>query len=122
MTEKEFKKKWIKNLRSGDFAQGRDMLCKVTASGAEYCCLGVACETWHGEQVWVGRGSSDQLVTKDGHDSYWAPPFDNPVFAVKEKKGKRAVKVRLWEDFATLNDDLELSFEEIADLLEHHWI
>lgn len=38
----ERKAEWVLNLRSGNFAQGRNAL--KTESGA-YCCLGVLCET-----------------------------------------------------------------------------
>lgn len=36
---KEFAEKWLKALRSGEYAQGQNKLCN---SDSEYCCLGVA--------------------------------------------------------------------------------
>lgn len=35
-------KKWVAALRSGEYTQGRGMLCRDD----HYCCLGVACEVY----------------------------------------------------------------------------
>lgn len=38
------KQLWLTALRSGDYAQGRGALHRITADGgSEYCCLGVLC-------------------------------------------------------------------------------
>lgn len=37
------KKEWLEALRSGDYQQGREYLCRITPSGHQerFCCLGV---------------------------------------------------------------------------------
>ena len=40
---KVFKRKWIAALRSGEYKQGKEELCRVNENKVEtYCCLGVA--------------------------------------------------------------------------------
>jgi len=46
-------KKWVKALRSGDYQQGKESLCREEVSGDyKYCCLGVACDILT-EDDWV---------------------------------------------------------------------
>jgi hypothetical protein len=54
---KEIKEKWIAALRSGNYVQGREFLCKRDYNPKEYrfCCLGVLCDLsnpsrWHHEE------------------------------------------------------------------------
>jgi hypothetical protein len=42
---KRFKAKWLENLTSGKFKQGRSYLAKKYKNKSEYCCLGVAGKT-----------------------------------------------------------------------------
>ena len=42
--QKEHRHLWMKALRSGDYSQGKDVLCRERNGTFEYCCLGVACE------------------------------------------------------------------------------
>ena len=53
MINKKTKDLWIEALRSGDYEQGREALCRVDSSGnARYCCLGVLAEVVEGEDAW----------------------------------------------------------------------
>ena len=42
--QKEHRRMWVKALRSGEYAQGKDVLCRKTVDTFEYCCLGIACK------------------------------------------------------------------------------
>ena len=42
MLKKNVKKAWVKALRSGEYKQGKERLCRQNAEGElEFCCLGV---------------------------------------------------------------------------------
>ncbi len=56
----EFKEKWLKSLRSGDYEQGRRFLC----FNDNYCCLGVAYHLTHGKDP------------ENQNDHYLAPADD----------------------------------------------
>ena len=60
----EFKKQWIKALKSGDYLQGTGALSESSGSALAYCCLGVACSVAgvndydiHGE--WIDDWNGD---------------------------------------------------------------
>lgn len=126
----QIKQRWVEALRSGEYKQGRCALRSVGPDGDEqFCCLGVLADLaardgidgWHppepgGElyrwrygddsfswtgalptvvSEWAGTSNSNTLVRVPD------PPFrDQPV------------------DLITLNDSLEWSFEQIADVIE----
>lgn len=55
---KEIKEQWVAALRSGDYAQGSESLCRQDYNSEEYhfCCLGVLCDIsnpsrWHGDDM-----------------------------------------------------------------------
>lgn len=54
----KIKRKWLKGLRSGQYSQTKDVLCKETKTGkCSFCCLGVLCNI-HAEQTgghWTER-------------------------------------------------------------------
>lgn len=117
---KEFKKRWIKALRSGEYKQGRRVLNSVDDD--KYCCLGVACE----------------LLVKDKFLTKTRPPGGGPnsayVLSVKPDEAEfsrqntlyleKAIcdKIEFEENdslkLAELNDLSYLSFEEIAKYIE----
>lgn len=130
--KKTVRNKWVTALRSGLWPQCHGNLRQAGGQFAEtetgYCCLGVLCEIAANEGV-VNR----QYNPRSGYWAYgadtetgvlprevveWAGLTDDDPF-VPAPEG--------WEDsdlaggsicLTTVNDDLKLSFTEIADLIE----
>lgn len=97
---KEYIRKWIAALESGQYTQGKYYLKK----GGRHCCLGVACE------VAIQNGLE---LSIDNHGlSYY---FDG-------NSAELPTKVKEWygishedeHEFMLLNDHYELDFKEIA--------
>lgn len=122
----DVKRVWLKELRSGKYDQGKGHL----NLGGRYCCLGVLCEIAVENEV-IARssdqnessyGTPEELEDHDGATAYppkgvvdWAGlPSENPKVTYEHcdmcGPGTRAL--------SELNDDEELSFEEIADIIE----
>ena len=92
----DFKALWIETLRSGIYKQCKGALRK----GDTFCCLGVACDLidkdgWESGAFGMGWNGSDSTDL----------PFIHPDEAL---------------DLVKLNDGERLSFEEIADYIEHN--
>ncbi len=106
---KELKQKWIDALRSGDYEQGKGLLCRITPDGAKYCCLGVLCEVENGEDIW-------ELET--GHGTTFC-----------SAQGNGGVYGEQYLDYSTItglmhkNDGVfvdKLNFTEIADWIDEN--
>ena len=110
----EVKTKWLDALRSGLYDQDRGRL----RTEAGFCCLGVLCDLYaeehkdvhwmtsyvEGEYTFLGReGTLPQPVV------YWA--------GLKSSAPSVSYENDTYE-LAELNDSLELSFDEIADVIE----
>lgn len=108
MTDEEFRKEWIKALRSGDYKQGESYL----RDEDRYCCIGVACDI-HPEIRW-----KEELLTVG---SLW-----NAVTSGDEYNGSGQLSdpylIGLSDDaqdvLIALNDEEGFTFSEIADVLE----
>jgi hypothetical protein len=79
----DIKAKWLEDLRSGNFRQGRAVLHRVTRDDNgkivhEFCCLGVLCEQAVAagvvERTFVGDASGT------GHYRYHAPGVDGACY------------------------------------------
>lgn len=108
-------KEWIKELRSGNYKQGRGTLRNAKN---ECCCLGVLCDLMEGTE-WTydepfGRyyiGASTAIVPP--HIAKWAGmKFSNGNYRGDDNYSTSLV-------FA--NDTGRKSFKEIADIIEKHW-
>lgn len=82
--DKKFKKKWVKALRSGEFAQGDGCLMFEEEDTRYHCCLGVAKELHIGRPLSIDEGKESlfgepiglseevqdhlSLMNDDGHD------------------------------------------------------
>lgn len=108
-----WKKKWVDALRSGEYEQGQGGLRSTTD---KFCCLGVLtdlcikeglAEDWEiGDECWWEA---------EGYAGYTPP-------SVHEATGAGfSSSIPGMGHLATLNDDVGLSFEEIADLIEEHF-
>lgn len=92
--DKELKRKWVEALRSGKYEQGHGALRKDD----KFCCLGVLCD----------------VVDPNGwsEDCYWRGEYALPPSHVL---GNLTAS-----DLVYLNDEKNLSFEQIADYIEKH--
>lgn len=109
---KDVKQKWVDALRSGKYEQGRFLLKN---NDGQYCCLGVLCDLAVQEGVARETAESDEFYY-DG-DALTPPP------SVKEWAGSNLEYLDIggegeFEFYAELNDYDDLTFDQIADLIE----
>ena len=107
MLDVKFFKKWIKALRSGEYIQGKNNLCK----DGRWCCLGVGCDI-SGKGTWMSTGFGDKkyVIGKDSHNGVMP-------FSLMEEIGLT------WKHLGALvqmNDAKinSFSFKQIADYIE----
>ena len=103
MTINSNAQKWVEALRSGGYKQG--VGCLYDSHHDKYCCLGVACKVYEKETGDnLGVGSRSTLIgypqVKD-----WLSLRTNCASYINNS-------------LINLNDDDELSFSEIADVIE----
>lgn len=112
---KKIKAAWLKALRSGKYKQGREALNK----NGEFCCLGILCEIAVKKKI---TKSFDNAINRiisygqQGNDSY-LPPSVVEWAGLEErdpwvKYGDRELTL------SELNDELQLSFKQIANVIE----
>lgn len=96
------KARWVAALRSGDYAQGREVFLDSVTN--QYCCLGVLCEVAD-VPVHMEFGTNLADNYSDVRELLVARyPQDNPIV----------------EDLWRMNDSLQKSFDEIADFVEEN--
>jgi len=103
--KKRIKNKWLKELRSGAYKQGRGVMLKITDEGDEFCCLGVLCDiharetgnAWCVNQTTVSVNSSPDSM------------FSGPRYLEHEMELPQGVV-----DWAGL-DSLDPVVKEVAD-------
>lgn len=124
--KKRIAMKWIKALRSGEYAQARGFLVNVDSHGNEsFCCLGVLCNlaTEAGYGQWQGTSFVDDL--SEGNDAIlpngvvkWAgmkdPTGELPIACKTSSLTKNA-------KYLTVLNDKGATHSEIADLIETYW-
>lgn len=108
---KVIKKKWLKELRSGKYLQCQRSL-KVNG---KYCCLGVLCDIHRKETK--GKWVDDDKDNEEGYlNSYNVLPIEVKNWAELNKANPSVTGQTL----AYFNDEVQASFNEIADLIEKH--
>lgn len=130
---KELKQKWIDALRSEKYVQGQGCLRSVKN---KYCCLGVLCDVF-GSKRWKKLTRTDFVLnTTVGYTYNYARNqyrTDAPENIIKIVDIKEYLPLRIKEKikthyfgeildgihFINLNDVFELSFNEIADVIEN---
>lgn len=112
---REFAEKWVADLRSGRYTQGKNSLANVLGapgSSEEYsfCCIGVACVT---------AGADVRTILREADISVYR---ENSLTAFKNVPKELQYSTYTAEDLLHrcihLNDNKEYSFEEIADWIE----
>lgn len=102
----ELKEKWVKALRSGNYAQGQGCL----KNAKNFCCLGVLCDVID-PNAWQDRKDGGNMDAKA-----WGDTFD--VFGLPSRI-KEKVQISSDEEYELIykNDDGQ-SFKVIADYIE----
>jgi len=128
------KKKWIEALRSGEYKQGRESLKTTNEHNNDsyYCCLGVLCDIHSRGTNTVWSGHPNYPVSNYlGCEAFlphtvirWAGLEDKVRLVVPYPDDcvENNVDITLPNGQQTsatkLNDDMGLSFVEIADIIE----
>lgn len=131
----EAQKKWIEDLRSGEYKQGRERM--YIRDDDSFCCLGVAAAS-------SGVDPLEMLATCDSLDAHDLSPYVDVLhlLGLNDKEGSFKLNdearkylfaytnentnfyiirdlTRGFEwSLMKMNDDLEMSFEQIADFIE----
>lgn len=96
----ELKRKWVKALRSGKFAQTKEKLY----DGKGYCCLGVLCRVVRPKDYWY-----------DVHE--WANVHGDEDFS-QERRKELGISEAVQSRLVGMNDNMGKTFSEIADYIE----
>lgn len=100
----ELKQRWVQALRSGKYAQGRNVLKNRIGHDTQYCCLGVLCELLGGE--WE--------VDHNGRATY-----DGEIYQLTPAVLEQAqIKANEQEKLIQMNDMDRATFDTIADYIE----
>ncbi len=110
---------WLTALRSGEFAQAKGQLAVRAASLGEtgYCCLGVACVVAAADDPALAVAVKSDLpheVLLPTYIADWLGLKATTTDVVSPRTKYDGELVPL----TTLNDEYDLSFAEIADLIE----
>lgn len=105
--KKDIAIRWVEALRSGKYGQAQTQL----KDGDNYCCLGVLCE-----------------ITQDRH----AYRFDGNTLRCEDEaereilpdsiRGAFGITLNQQDDFTGMNDDMGMSFAQIADYIQAKFI
>lgn len=102
MMKTEWKKKWLKALRSGEYKQGKNYLRK----GDEFCCIGVLCDIT-GVHEWEPNGD---MFLYGGRRS----------FVPKDVASLVRLRPSAPNHLMAMNDNDGADFYEIANWIEEH--
>lgn len=103
---KAFKKKWVKALRSGEYEQTQNRLCDGNGG---MCCLGVLCD--------ISRLGEWEEIDCDGPVYKFGKISKEYELSTKMLQ-KFGLHKRTMAKLIKMNDQDEMSFDEIADYIE----
>ena len=111
---KEARRLWVEALRSGEYEQGRKVLCMKN----EFCCLGVACDLFVKSRPNVIRVKvDDDGITTYGHSRFYMPKSVQEWLGLNSDTGKFFPGDAGTVYLSNLNDG-GITFAEIADIIE----
>ncbi|NJO64368.1 MAG: hypothetical protein HC836_41230 [Richelia sp. RM2_1_2] len=131
----EIKQKWIVALRSGNYKQGRELLCIVNEKKEEeYCCLGVLCEIAAKENIVEKTKFLDCDFFRYGISGYVLSTEVMSWAAIDSSLAELPANLCFHKDggiiscnhnskpinLGVLNDAYNLTFDEIADVIEKY--
>lgn len=109
-SRKELRAEWLAALRSGEYKQAQGHL----KEDGGYCCLGVLCEI-------AGIMDDDGCAVYGVYsDTFTSLPFEFAEYMGMARDGAAADRdgVKFLPSLICLNDDRQMSFEQIADAIE----
>ncbi len=115
MNQQELLTTWVAALRSGTYQQGQEELRRSYAYSVgddNYCCLGVLCDI-SGMGHWVPLSNGEYLYNELGSTNEGTAGTEAPSGVA------RLAGITYDQDkFVSMNDENELSFNQIADYIE----
>ena len=119
----EIKAQWVAALRSGEYPQGKGALRRTIQSEEKFCCLGVLCELAVKAEVTpapvIGNPRSS-LSPWQYEDRNWGalPPSVRAWAGLLSADPIVIVTSGREQNLSQCNDDLHLTFAQIADMVE----
>lgn len=109
-------KKWVEALRSGKYKQGKYALHRKGSwfQKDRFCCLGVACDLAVKDKV-VSRSRTANYL---GKFSYDGSEGELPILVAQRLGLRDTIGNNTGRSLDLLNDYDDLSFNEIADIIE----
>ena len=124
---KAIKTRWLNDLRSGKFKQGKGQLLAIDDNGnREFCCLGVLATQWHDPDR---KSKRDKLSYRGGlSDCGLKIPAEVKLVLQQDPSAKLKKLCGFDEDrspdveciLAGINDGRNKSFKQIANIIEKH--
>jgi len=109
--------KWIKALRSDEYNQGIEQLCKETEGGDYFCCLGILAELYCKETGAVWKSTNGNLTI---HDSLVYIPIQVSDWAgMASFTGAYKKRSRVLTDDNDGEGNKRKSFKQIANIIEN---
>jgi hypothetical protein len=108
---KELKKQWLADLRSGNYKQCTGQLCDTGTKNfmASYCCLGVLGRSIQKINAHSIKFIKGEITYKNVNDSETLPTCLRKEIGISPNGQDKLME---------LNDDYEKNFKEIADFIE----
>lgn len=113
--KKKIADQWVKALRSGKFKQTTGKLERIDGN----CCLGVLCNIAMVEGICDYDNQFNGMIQFDNNPDL-LPNSVQEWAGMKEDDGTIVYKGKS-RSLAYLNDSLNLSFKEIANVIEKNW-
>ena len=127
----EVKAAWLEALRSGEYEQGKEFLCRVLFGKKRYCCLGVLTEVVNDKFLKIGNKLSVENIKNDHlefNGDFEILPLTVmrvsglstriPSVRIPEFKSNSVVENTHALRLSHLNDVENFNFNQLADLIE----
>jgi hypothetical protein len=113
--KRDIAQKWVDALRSGEYEQTQQVLCRITEDGPRHCCLGVLCDLAIKDNVDI---ITQAHMSADGVSQYIQ--FDTQGFMPPDSVYNWSELDQDYMDrYAGMNDSDLASFDEIATAIEN---
>lgn len=123
--------RWVEELRSGKYKQGRQHLKREINGETQHCCLGVLCELFTDDGGWEAADLFNvgaQAFNVDGKPHAGIPPqgvveragLNNATCWLPADKELK-IAGRNYTSLTEANDTLAMTFTDIADFIQKNW-